>query len=169
MRGIQLLLMVFAVVLAPTSAQTASFDWQEAVSRIAAERQRAVVCARQVRQNGDDEAIRIGGQLYEEARAELNAVIEALGEALAEDQAAANFAEVEARLNLGVEKREALCDQASRELPGTRGERDLLTDVRSFSRGLMIDAVAASDMALARNARPSPRPMKMMPMFSTVW
>jgi esterase/lipase superfamily enzyme len=140
MRGIQLVLMVFAIVLAPTSARTASFDWQEAVSRIAAERQRAVVCARQLKKHGDDEAVRIGGQLYEEARAELNAVTEALIKALAEDQAAPNFANIEAQLKLGLEKREALCDQASRWLPETEGEKDLLTDVKSFSRGLIIDA-----------------------------
>ena len=123
MRGIQLVLMVFAIFLAPASARTASFDWQEAVSRIAAERQRAVVCARQLRKHGDDEAVRIGGQLYEQARAELDAVIEALVEALAEDQAAANFADIEARLTLSLEKREALCDEAADGCPRPRARR----------------------------------------------
>jgi hypothetical protein len=143
MKGIQLVLMVFATFLAPTSARTASFDWQEAVSRIAAERQRAEVCARQLRKHGDDEAVRIGGQLYEQARAELDAVIEALVQALAEDQAAANFANIEARLTLSVEKREALCELSWQWSPGAKGEKDFLTDVVSEVRGLMIDAVAA--------------------------
>ena len=143
MRGIQLVLMVVAMFLAPATARPASLGWQEAITRIAAERQRAEVCARQLRKYGDDAAVTIGAQLYEQARADLDAVIEALVEALAEDQVAANFAEIEARLKLGVEKRETLCAHASRWLPDTEGERDFLTDVGSNFRGLMIDAAAA--------------------------
>src|SRR5688572_15829390 len=105
----------------PCFVRASPIGWQEAVARLAYERERSVHCAQALKQYGDDSAKIWGMFIYNEARAEINAVIAGLVVALAQDQKPASLPDLEVRLQRGVKGREAFCKVVVPLLPDTSG------------------------------------------------
>ena len=134
-------LWMLALLISPGLVQAASIGWQEAVARLAHERTRAVTCTRALKQYGDEAAKRQGALAYGEAKAEIDAVIAGLVVALAKRQEPASLPDLEARLQRGVNGREALCAAAVPLLPDTSGEKNIIVDLVSGALGPLIEAV----------------------------
>ena len=117
--------------------------WQEAVARLAGERTRAETCAGLLKKHGDGAAISHGALAYGEAKAEIDAVIAGLVAALAAGKKPKSLPDLEARLERGIEGREAFCAQVMALMPDTSGDKDGLTDLLGLGKVLtsMIEAV----------------------------
>jgi hypothetical protein len=122
-----------ALLLVPVVVQAQTMRWPEAVAALAAERTRAETCGRLLKRHaGDKAAAPSRGELaYNEAKAEMDAVIAGLTVVLAERGTPPDLPDVEARLTRGVQAREAFCRQVMTLVPEDPGTRDLLVPLLS--------------------------------------
>src|SRR5262245_6864476 len=102
--------------------------WPDAIATLAAERTRAATCGRLLKRHagGDAAALSRGELAYNDAKAEVDAVIRGLTVVLAERGTPPDLADLEARLTRGVEAREAFCRQVMALVPEDPGTRDFL-------------------------------------------
>jgi hypothetical protein len=122
-------------------AQAEGIGWQEAVARLAHERTRAETCVRLLKTYGDEAALSRGDLAYGEAKAEVDAVIAGLIVALAKEEEPATLPDLETRLELGVEGREALCEQVKPLVPDASGEKNVIVDLVGGALEPLITAV----------------------------
>lgn len=136
------LMALAALAVLPLQAEAATFNWQEAIARISAERHRAEVCAQEIRRYGDEAAIDAARALYDSAAAELDTVLQGMLAALTDDEAPPAFTNLEAALKRSLDAREALCDRAWDVMPGVRGgEKAATTDLGTDFKGSLSDAM----------------------------
>ena len=90
------------------SAPAQTINWQEAVARLAQEREQAVTCAGLLKKHGDAAALDRGSLAYGKAKAEYDGVIAGLSVALAQRQRPASLGDLEERLGRGVAARGVL-------------------------------------------------------------
>jgi hypothetical protein len=116
-----------ALLLMPGVVQAQTMRWPEAVAALAAERTRAETCVRLLKRHAGNDAAALsrGERAYAEAKAEVDAVIAGLIVVLAEGGTPPDLADLEARLTLGVQAREAFCTQVIALVPEDPGTRDL--------------------------------------------
>lgn len=131
---------LMALMIIPTLLQAEPIGWQEAVARLAYERTRAVTCASALKQYGDDAGKAQGALAYGEAKAEMDAVIAGLVVALARAQEPASLPALEARLQRGVNGREALCKSVVSLMPDASGEKSIIVDLVSGALEPLIEA-----------------------------
>lgn len=132
---------------------TTSMGWQEAVARLAGERTRAETCATVLKTRGSQADISQGALLYGEAKAEVDAVIAGLIAAVAEGKKPKSLADLEARLQRGVEARETFCGRVEALLPppppgAARGDKGLLQDVLGIGKLVTSLVEAAKELVL---------------------
>jgi len=113
---------------AATAAQPNPIAWPEAITRLAAERTRAITCAAQARSFAEGTAALAAA--YGEAKAEMDGIIAGLSVALAQGRAPKALDDLAARLDAAVTKREAFCRAVAARMPPTpTGQRLALSDV----------------------------------------
>jgi hypothetical protein len=116
-----------SLLLASVVVQAQTMRWPEAIAALAAERTRAETCGRLLKRHaGNDKAALSRGELaYNDAKAEMDAVIRGLTVVLAQRGTPPDLPDLEARLIRGVEAREAFCRQVMTLVPDDPGTRDL--------------------------------------------
>jgi hypothetical protein len=131
------------LLLAPAVVQAQTIRWPEAVAALAAERTRAETCGRLLKRHaGDDKAALSRGELaYNNAKAEMDAVIAGLTVVLAERGTPPQLPDLEARLTRGVQAREAFCMQVIALVPSDPGTRNLVGDLVGAFVKPLVDAV----------------------------
>jgi hypothetical protein len=124
---------LMALLLVPAVVRAQAMRWPEAVATLAAERTRAETCGRLLKRHaGDDKAALSRGELaYNEAKAEMDAVIAGFIVVLAERGTPPQLPDLKARLSRGVEAREAFCRRVMALVPEDPGTRDLLVPLLS--------------------------------------
>ena len=125
------------------SAQT--INWQEAVARLAQEREQAVTCAGLLKKHGDAAALDRGSLAYGKAKAEYDGVIAGLGVALAQREGPASLGDLEERLRRGVAARAAFCKDAEALTPASSGQKGVVEEI---AKGAVSGAVGPVVQAL---------------------
>lgn len=138
---ILVLLMIAGGALAQQPDEAPGIGWQEAVARLAHERTRAETCVKFLKRYGDEDQVAGGEFAYDEARAEMDAVITGLVVALAEDAPPVSLPDLEARLERGVAGREALCADVKPLIPDTEGQRNVFVDLVTGAIGPLKEAL----------------------------
>ncbi|MEM6550477.1 MAG: hypothetical protein AAF713_22580 [Pseudomonadota bacterium] len=110
-------------------------------ARLAEERERAETLAGIVKRFGDAEAR--AAAIYADGRATVEALVAALGVALAEGSAACAFETLEARLAAAVNARERLAALALDLVERRRGEKELLSGLVGAGRTALVAAKLA--------------------------
>jgi len=124
--------------------KTAHIGWQEAVARLARERTLSENCARQLKRYGSTDAIEAGSFLYGEAKAEYDGVVAGLVVALARKAMPESLADLETRLRVGLNKREAFSRSVASLLPPPQlGEKGLFEEIVTGAIGPLVDALKA--------------------------
>jgi hypothetical protein len=136
-----LMLLGVVVVEKPLCAQ--DINWQEAVARLARERTLAETCASVLKRYGDDVAKERGSLSYGEAKAEYDGIIAGLSVALARKDQPASLSDLQTRLQIGFDKREAFCQRAQSLIPQDKGEKGGISETVSGAIGPLIQAVQA--------------------------
>jgi hypothetical protein len=117
--------------------------WPAAIATLAAERTRAETCVRLLKRHaGGNAAVLSRGELaYNDAKAEIDAVIAGLTVVLAERGTPPQLLDLEARLTRGVGAREAFCRQVMALVPEDPGTRDFLVPLLGVVLKPLLDAV----------------------------
>jgi hypothetical protein len=134
--------LLVVLLLVPAVVRSQTMRWPDAVAVLAAERTRAETCGRLLKRHaGDDKAALSRGELaYNDAKAEMDAVIRGLTVVLAERGTPPALPDVEARLTRGVQAREAFCRQVRTLVPEDPGTRDLLVPLLGIVLPPLLDA-----------------------------
>src|SRR4051794_2984369 len=119
--------------------------WGEAVARLKRERTLAETAAQELKGHGDAAAVRHGALAYGEAKAEYDGVISGLMIAVASGSQPAYLADLEARLERGLRKRETFCRSVKGLVSAEDKEKKkgLVEDVIKAAIGPLINAVKA--------------------------
>jgi len=125
-----------------------SIGWQEAVARLAGERTRGETCASLLKKHGDEAAISRGALAYGEAKAEVDAVIAGLTAAVAEGKKPKSLPDLEARLERGVQAREAFCAEVMALVPDMSGDKKGITDLTGLGKVVTSLIDAAKELVL---------------------
>ena len=145
MRWIILVLIVFAGTALAQQAEppeeAPGIGWQEAVARLAHERTRAETCVKFLKRYGNEDQVAGGELIYDEARAEMDAVIAGLVVALAQDAEPVSLPDLKARLERGVAGREALCAKVKPLVPDTDGQKNVFVDLLTGAIGPLKQAL----------------------------
>jgi hypothetical protein len=113
------------------------------VARLAYERTKAETCVKELKKYGDKPAISRGEDVYNDAKAEYDAIVEGLTVALARKGEPASLPDLESRLQRGFDAREAFCRSVQPLVPSTVGQRSPIADIVGGLAGPVIDAVKA--------------------------
>jgi hypothetical protein len=132
------LLVVLAVAVAATPLRAQEINWQEAVARLAQERTRAETCVVWLKKYGDAAAKDRGALVYDDAKAEYDAVIAGLVVALARKAQPASLPDLQARLQRG-----AFCNSALRLVPPDSGQKGPIEEVVTGIAKPVIDALVS--------------------------
>lgn len=136
-----LILVLLMIAGAAMAQEPPGIGWQEAVARLAHERTRAETCVKFLKRYGDQDQVAGGEFTYDEARAEMDAVIAGLVVALAQDAAPVSLPDLDARLQAGVEGREAFCAEVTPLIPDASGEKNVIVDLVAGAIGPLKEAV----------------------------
>jgi hypothetical protein len=134
-----------ALLLVPAVVRAQPMRWPEAVAALAAERERALFCGRELKRYAADKAAVLsrGERTYVDAKAEMDGVIRGLIVVLAEGGTPPDLADLEARLTRGFQARDALCRQAIALVPEDPGTRNVLVQVLGIVLTPLLEAVRA--------------------------
>ena len=127
------LLVSLACLAGPAlSAPAQTINWQEAVARLAQEREQAVTCAGLLKKYGNRDAAALdrGSLAYGKAKAEYDGVIAGLSVALAQRERPASLGDLEERLGRGVAARAAFCKEAEALVPPAQtGQKGVVAEI----------------------------------------
>ena len=116
-------------------------DWDKAVTTLAAEKTRAETCVSIFKRHATDPAALSKGELaYSDAKVEVDAVIASLALSLAKGEEIEDFSAVLARLETGVQAREAFCTEAVALVEAETGTKAGLGDVLGDALAALIEA-----------------------------
>jgi hypothetical protein len=120
-------------------------DWPDAIATLAAERTRAETCVRLLKRHagGDAAAFSRGELTYNDAKAEMDAVIAGLTVVLAQRGTPPDLADLEARLTHAVQAREAFSQQVTALVPEDPGTKDPLVAMLGVVLPLLLAAARA--------------------------
>ena len=114
------------------------------MARLTYERSQVKTCVTMLKKYGSKPAKDRGAVVYDEAKAEYDAVIAGLIVALAEGERPVSLPDLEARLQRGFEKRTSFCKSARAVMPPPpTGQKGPLADVVSGAVGPLVEAVKA--------------------------
>lgn len=127
----------------PMGRGLGSIGWQEAVTRLTAERIRAETGIALLKKYGDGVAIDRGALVYGDAKAEFDAIIAGLLVALARREEPTSLPTLEVRLQRAVASHEVFAALVRSVVPNPSGERDLITVVSGGALTLLGAAIGA--------------------------
>ena len=137
-----LAMLMVCVWLGASGAEDVS--WQEAVARLTYERSQVKTCVAMLKKYGSKPAKDRGAVVYDEAKAEYDAVIAGLIVALAEGERPVSLPDLEARLQRGFEKRTSFCESARAVMPPLpTGQKGPVDEIVRAVVGPLVDAVKA--------------------------
>jgi hypothetical protein len=134
-------LTLLGVVVAQTPLHAQDINWQEAVARLARERTLAETCASVIKKYGDPTAIERDSLSYGEAKAEYDGIIAGLIVTLARKERPTSLSDLQGKLQLGFEKREAFCQRARSLIPKDKGQKGVIEEIVSGAIGPIMQAV----------------------------
>ena len=124
-------------------AAASEIDWSEAVTRLTAERVKAIECVSLLKKHADIPAIAKGEVSYDKAKSQMDAVIDKLSAALGEDNASVQPADLEAGIVDAVTSRREFCATVEPFISKKPGEKNIFLDIMQDTIEPSIAAVRA--------------------------
>jgi hypothetical protein len=144
MRWPALFLAMLMVCVGLGASGAEGVGWQEAVARLTYERSQVKICVAILKKYDSKPAKDRGALVYDEAKAEYDAVIAGLIVALAEGQRPVSLPDLEERLQRGFEKRTSFCESARAVMPPPpTGQKGPVDEIVKAMVEPLADAVSA--------------------------
>ena len=140
-RRLSLTVLAILIVLSPSLTRSAAIGWPEAVTRLTAEREKAVRCAIALKQTAAESAIAEAQRVYDDARADYNALIAGLITALSEGETPKALPILEKSLEEGAAARAKFCQLAYDSLHNAPGEKGVLEALVKEAAKLLIEPI----------------------------
>ena len=131
MKQFSFLVRASCFLAAVSGSASAEIPWQEAVTRLDAERSNVVSCAAQLKTYGTDAQQQAGEVAYEKAKEEIDRVLDALLAALAGEGATLDPSELEPHLEASIRERIAFCKTVDPLVPATSGAKHIFRDMNT--------------------------------------
>jgi hypothetical protein len=147
------ILIVLLGYVQPVLGQTASIRWPEAVSRLAEERSKAVLCVATLRRYGNQEQIAQGQLIYGRAKVNFDGVIAGLVIALAEGGNPESLPSLDGKLADDATSLAQFCKSASDLVPNASGQKGILDAMVKAAVEPVINALSEGVAALYDNSR----------------
>jgi hypothetical protein len=135
-------LLLLPLLLAGPSARAKDLDWQNAIAQLGSQRTVAETCVGLLKKYGDPGARDRGSQVYADAKGDFDGIIAGLIVALARNKQPDSLSDLQARLTLGFQKREAFCQSVAPLIPpAASGQKGIVEEIVKGALEPVIQAV----------------------------
>ena len=125
-RGLSIACLVLSGAI---TAMAGDIDVSEAIIRLTSERTKAIECVSLLKKHADQDAVGQGKGAYAAAKNEVDAVIDGLIKALADQGTTLKPGDLEAGITRGVHGRIALCGTVEPLVPTKPGDKNIFIDI----------------------------------------
>jgi hypothetical protein len=135
------LAVVGLMIQAVSPALAGELGWSDAVTQLAGERHKAILCVSALKKQADGEAIAKGERAYSTAKTDMDTVLTGLSQALDRQDQAVKLDDLKAAAEQGVTDRISFCGMVKELLARKPGDKNVFNDAMENTIGPVMKAL----------------------------